>query len=304
MPRTLHDRTTEHSMETRTCLRCSSLLTGAAECVSCGLRYSSFEQPIEAVSLKDQSCLIYVPASSFRMGGVETDPFAEEDEAPTHEHYTSAFFIGLYAVTNEQMASFVADTGYRGALEIEGFRARFGNDASRPEWAFPEGRERYPSVELNYDEAAAYCQWAGLRLPTEAEWEKAARGQDGRLFPWGNDWNSFFCCNSVSTKRDGPSPVDDHLEGQSPYGCLQMAGNVWEWCADWYNPYTYEGYAAGDFTSPDFGFYRVLRGGSWCWSDAQEPRYFRCSYRNYADPRFPSYASNSKSYGFRVALGC
>ncbi|MFZ1010579.1 MAG: SUMF1/EgtB/PvdO family nonheme iron enzyme [Candidatus Sulfotelmatobacter sp.] len=254
--------------------------------------------------MRDESRLIYIPAGPFTMGGVETDSLKEDDEVPSHEHYLGGFFIGAYAVTNQQMAQFVGETRYTGSIDSEGFRSRFGFHTQRPEWIFPEGHDKYPAVEVNHDEAMAYCEWAGLRLPTESEWEKAARGLDARIFPWGNEWEPSLCCNSVTSRRIGPLPVDTLPEGRSHYGCFNIVGNVWEWCTDWYNPYAYEGYSMGDLRSPDFGFYRILRGGSWCWSDAQEPRFFRCSYRNYADPRFPSYASNARSYGFRVALGC
>jgi len=145
-----------------------------------------------------------------------------------------------------------------------------------PGW---ELEEDHPIVNVTWFDAAAFADWAGLALPGEAQWEKAARGTDGRAYPWGDEWDATKCRNSVDGRAEHTSPVGAYPNGASPYDVLDMSGNVWEWCADWYNDEKKE---------------RVLRGGGWATVVAANIRVF---FRGYNDPagRFQG------DFGFRCA---
>jgi formylglycine-generating enzyme required for sulfatase activity len=130
-----------------------------------------------------------------------------------------------------------------------------------PYWGIHDDQ---PAVYVTWEEARNYCQWAGGRLPTEAEREKAARGTDGRKFPWGNEEpNPELGVFRKSWGYEGPAPVGQHPEGASPYGLLDVGGNVWEWCADWYDGDYYQTSPYRDPKGPDKGTAHVVRGGSW-----------------------------------------
>ena len=133
-------------------------------------------------------------------------------------------------------------------------------------------------VNINWEQAQAYCKWARGDLPTEAEWEKAARGTDGCIYPWGNDWDGNKCANSVSPhKQSSTIPVGSYPQGASPYGVLDMAGNVWEWCSDFYSSSYYGKAPARNPVNNYSSSRRVLRGGSWL--DVLDPKWFRAAYR-------------------------
>ena len=168
--------------------------------------------------------MVYVPAGSFIMGSNDGDP----DERPQQIAATGAYFIDRYEVSNAEFARF------------------------DPAYKFLEGKENYPVI-VTWEQANAYAEWAGKRLPSEKEWEKAARGTDGRIFPWGNTYDETFVVWDLSQPRGSAI-----ARPESPYGCLDMAGSVWEWTADWYKPYP-----GNEVPMEQYGeHYKVMRGGS------------------------------------------
>ena len=209
--------------------------------------------------------LVFVPAGSFLMGS-NNDHVNQatnwchcgrerfEDELYMHEVYVSGFYIDRYEVTNQQFLAFANATGYKTDAE------------KKPEvrtWRteFTSGKEDHPVVWMSWNDANAYCQWAGKRLPAEAEWEKAARGTDGRLWPWGNDWDNARL-NMREGGRQTTTKVGRFPDGASPYGAMDMAGNVWEWVNDWHGHIYYQQGENRDPKGPQTGVDRVLRGGA------------------------------------------
>jgi sulfatase modifying factor 1 len=215
-----------------------------------------------------------VPAGEFLIGSDTGDV----DERPQRRIHLDAFEIDVYEVTNVQYARFLQTTGRAAPQHWPGRYVHLIPDQV-PEWrgtSHPVGEATHPVVAVTWQDAVDYCAWAGKRLPTEAEWEKAARGTDGRIYPWGDVWNP----GNANTRAAGvgyPQAVGTYPTGASPYGALDMAGNVWEWVTGLYDR-TYYSYApAVNPPGPSAGTgERILRGGAWdSW-----PAQARTSFRN------------------------
>ncbi|MBX3329909.1 MAG: SUMF1/EgtB/PvdO family nonheme iron enzyme [Nitrospira sp.] len=231
---------------------------------------------------KDGAPMVLVPAGEFTMGSREDDRSTWENEWPAHQVYLDAFYIDQYEVTTSRYAEFLREV-----------------KRAAP-WLWSEQvlkqHGRKPVVYVDWDDATAYCAWAGKRLPTEAEWEKAARGTDQRPYPWGNAAanelraNVYRCCDFKD--YGALTDVGSFEQGKSPYGAYDMAGNVSEWVKDWYDDAYYRKSPARNPIGMTGGLYRVSRGGSW----SDEPVHVRSAYRknNRPDSRVPS-------LGFRCA---
>jgi len=184
--------------------------------------------------------MVKIPEGTFIMG---INQMKSEDNKPEHEIWLASFWIDIYEVTNIQ---------YRGCVA-----AGVCNEPEDLRFFDDERFADHPVVYLSWYDASDYCQWQKKRLPTEAEWEKAARGDEGNLYPWGD--SLYLDKLNANNQNMGTTPVGNYPAGASPYGVFDMAGNVWEWVEDWY-----EAYPGSDFQSDLFGHkYKVVRGGSW-----------------------------------------
>jgi len=229
---------------------------------------------------QDGMLMVYVPAGDFIMGSLPGE--GSDEEFPQHKVTLDDFWIDRTEVTNAQYRIFVDTTGHRTPIFCDWGEPTYDDGA----------KVDHPVVCVNWDDAQAYCEWAGARLPTEAEWEKAARGTDQRTYPWGNGFDGSrlnYCdvnceLNIKDTAIDDSyartAPVGSFPMGTSPYGALDMSGNVWEWVSDWYKFYYYRNSPQSNPKGPNLGEYRVLRGGAWSGSFSNA----RTAFRAWLDP--------------------
>jgi formylglycine-generating enzyme required for sulfatase activity len=203
---------------------------------------------------RDEMAMALIPAGAFLMGSGQNEPGAQADEKPQRTIYLDEYWIDLTEVTNAMYARCVRS----GACDEPAQRS----SNTRLFYYRDERYANYPVIHVSWQDAQAYCQWAGRRLPTEAEWEKAARGPDGLTYPWGELRPDGSLVNFDQRVGD-TTPVGYYPAGASPYGVLDMAGNVAEWVADWYAADFYDQAPAVNPFGPAAGEYRVLRGGSW-----------------------------------------
>ncbi|MFN3680539.1 MAG: formylglycine-generating enzyme family protein [Nitrospira sp.] len=256
-----------------------------------GTTLTPYEQPVgemvvesEPADISNQALveeeMVMIPAGPF-IRGTEEGGF---DERPSQVIYLDEFFIDRYEVTNHQYQQFVVATGHR----KPGLPARYVKGGGKMKGP------NQPVVYVSWEDADAYCRWKGRRLPTEAEWEKAMRGTDGRLWPWGNkelvngaNWARVYDGYEVS------APVGSFKMDQSPYGVMDGAGNVMEWVADWYQEEYYHDSPERNPMGPEFGTYRVLRGGGYTTTGAD----VRITSRSKMMPDF-----RDETIGFRCAM--
>lgn len=248
----------------------------------------------------DGMTMAQIPAGSFTMGS----DHGESDESPMHDVYLDSFLIDTTEITNGMYSMCVQAGSCKPPLQTDSY--------TRPSYYGDPKYAEYPVIYVDWSMADAYCQWAGGHLPTEAQWEKAASGGDDRLYPWGDDWDvdqrkrlNFADGNNPETTSDitlndgfrDSAPVGSFPSGMSPYGIYDLAGNLWEWVADWYDP-AYYSYSPSSNPPGPTGptaeiSMRALRGASWV---AANQDVFRTSNRNGLDP-----TSSSESLGFRCA---
>ena len=281
--------------------------------------------------------MVLIPEGLFLMGSTKQDidklleldrnieTVRLDNEIPQREVFMSAYLIDKYPVTNAEYKKFIESDGYGQKV--------FWSDAG---WQYISqshplengdtdvilnGEGDCPAVNVSWYEAEAFAKWAEKRLPTEAEWEKAARGTGGRMYPWGNTFEKINL-NCSESKNEKPAPVTKYPQGQSPYGCFDMAGNVWEWTADWYDSQYYGSAPEKDPQGPKDAeadpYYgqpeevgvsvydlepstgsktlsgcKVLRGGSWSGAGIV---HVRCANRDYDEPIY-----KNDTMGFRCA---
>ena len=220
------------------------------------------------VSEIDGKEMVRIPAGPFLMGTGPEERDAAIEEQPQHEVTLEAFWIDKTETTNAEYALCVE----AGACQAPEKRDSYTRQVYYGDDAF----DAYPVIWVTWDDAKTYCEWAGKRLPTEAEWEKAARCAEPRRYPWGDDWPDGRLVNLCDVNcqfdyrhadiDDGyadTSPVGAFPDGANPYGLVDMAGNVWEWVADWYVEDYYSWSASDNPQGPQYGEERVIRGGAW-----------------------------------------
>jgi formylglycine-generating enzyme required for sulfatase activity len=232
----------------------------------------------------DGMVMVPVPAGTFSMGSNNGD----SNQQPVHNVTLDAYWIDSTEVTNDMYGMCVsAGTCQPPTSPSSTIRdSYYGNSTY----------DNYPVIFVSWNDAQSYCEWAGARLPTEAEWEKTARGMDGRIYPWGNDSPSKSFLNFNNDIGD-TNAVGRYSSGVSPYGALDMGGNVMEWVNDWYNAKYYQNSPSSNPTGPASGKSRVLRGGSW----ADNELSVRSTSRNWLEWFYLNPSVSYSNIGFRCA---
>jgi len=236
---------------------------------------SPIDHPPELLSM-----MVYIPAGEFLIGSNE----GAEDQKPLKKLFIDAFYIDLYEVTNERYRTFVEET-VRWLPHLDDPRADLYN---WKDGTYPGGKGDHPVVLVSWEDARAYCEWVGKRLPTEMEFEKAARGVDGKKYSFGNAWDA----NKANTWERGiraTMPVGSNRDDRSAYGVYDLTGNVAEWVEDWYQAYPWNQRMNYDFGEK----FKVLRGGSWDYYESSARAYNRAT----ANPMY-----RGPAVGFRCAL--
>ena len=240
---------------------------------------------------QEKVAMVLIPAGEFTMG---SDEFF--GEGPAHKVYLDAFYIDKYEVTNEQFCQFLNEKGNQTEggvrwLDISGSNIEY----QRGEYRSKTDYEDHPVTGVTWHGANAYAKWRGCRLPIEAEWEKAARGDlIGKIYPWGDDIDPGRANYGQDAKSATTTSVGSYLP--NGYGLYDIAGNVWEWCSDWYDRDYYSESPYKNPPGPEDGYARVVRGGGWSGPVHVYAKYLRCSYRYFLRPE-----STNNYLGFRCA---
>jgi len=244
----------------------------------------------QTVTGKDGAPLKRIPAGEFLMGTSISKRDGGRNEYPERRIFLDAFYMDSLEITNGRYLEFVKATGHR--------IPEHPRDKTLTLWqgaTVPAAFKDHPVINVDWSDAAAYCAWAGRRLPTEAEWERAARGTTGRRFPWGDAEPTRTLANYLNQWRNGGGlePVGSHPQGASPEGVQDLQGNVWEWVSDWYDPHYYEKGPLRNPKGPNEGTRKVMRGSGW----ESEAPLLRSAHRLSSDPK-----NRNHSLGFRCAI--
>ena len=236
---------------------------------------------------KDGAEMVLIPAGDFFMGAIDESD-THYDEMPGHRVYLDGFWIDRYEVTNRMYKNFIDETGHRAPY----VNAEWAQPYNWKDNTYPLGKADFPVVLVSWEDAAAYAAWAGKRLPSEAEWEKAARGGlVKKKYPWGDQITKHNANYFTSiTEKNQMKPVGTFPPNS--FGIYDSAGNVWEWCADWYDQTYYKKSPEKNPPGPESGTYRVYRGGAWI----NREKHLRCSERARNAP-----VHQSHIIGFRCA---
>ncbi len=257
---------------------------------------SSIQSDSKSQKIEQIPGMVLIPAGTFLMGSEDGGEF----ERPIHEVHLDDYWLDETPVTNEKFSKFIEETGYETDAERVGAAwgykdGKFGQipNLCWRDYALP-GREDHPVVLISWNDAQAYAQWAGKRLPTEAEWEKAARGGlVGKLYPWGDVEPDGSQSNFARSPAEIPPTTPVKQFPPNGYGLFDMVGNVWQLCSDWYDAYYYAESPSKNPKGPSAGEYRVRRGGAW---NVIQPFRLRCANRGAIAPNYPV-----PNVGFRCA---